>query len=40
MIKFLAGHVTKMWIFKIMNYLLLTQILHLNFKENVEKMIW
>ena len=28
------------WIFKIMNYRFLTQILHLNFKETVEKMIW
>ena len=27
-------------IFKIMNYRFLTQILRLNFKENVEKMIW
>ena len=27
-------------IFNIMNYRFLTQILHLNFKENVEKMIW
>ena len=27
-------------IFKIMNYRFLTQILYLNFKENVEKMMW
>ena len=27
-------------IFKIMNYHFLTQILHLNFNENVEKMMW
>ena len=40
--KFVAGHVTKMWFFKIMNYLFnfWTQILHLNFKENFEKMMW
>ena len=38
--KSVAGHVTKMWFFKIMNYRFLTQILHLNFKENVEKMMW
>ena len=30
MSKFVAGHVTKMWFFKIM---------HLNFKDNVEKMM-
>ena len=34
------AHVTKTWFFKIMNYCFLTQILHLNFKENVEKMMW
>jgi len=27
-------------IFKIMNYRFLTQILHFNFKENVEELIW
>ena len=40
MSKFVAGHLTKMW-FK--NYELQsfwTQILHLDFKENVEKMMW
>ena len=26
--------------FKIMNYRFLAEILHLNFKENVEKMMW
>ena len=38
--KSVASHVTKTWFFKIMNYRFLTQILHLNFKENVEKMMW
>ena len=37
--KFVVGHVTKTWSFKIVNYRFLTQILHLNFKENVEKMM-
>ena len=35
-----AGHVTKTWFFKIMNNHFLTQVLHLNLKENVEKMMW
>ena len=41
--KSVAGHVTKRdqnLIFKIMNYRFLTQVLRLNFKENVEKMMW
>ena len=39
MSKFVAGHVTKMWFLK----LWITSVflpLHLNFKENVEKLIW
>ena len=33
---FVDGHVTKMWFLK----LWIIQILHLNFKENVDKMMW
>ena len=39
MSKFVAGHVTKMWFLK----LWITSVflpLHLNFKENVEKLMW
>ena len=35
--KFVNGHVTKMWFLKLWITSLWTQILHLNFKENVEK---
>ena len=35
---FIAGHVTKMRFLKFINYLFLNTNLHLNFKENVEKM--
>ena len=38
MSKFVAGYVTKMWFLWITSFW--TQILHLNFKENVEKMMW
>ena len=38
--KFLDGHVTKMWCLKLWITSFWTQILHLNFKENVEKMMW
>ena len=37
MSKFVAGHVTKMWFLKLWITFFWTQILHLNFKENVEK---
>ena len=37
MSKFVAGHLTKMW-FLITSFW--TEILHLNFKEVVEKMMW
>ena len=40
MSKFVAGHVTKMWFLKLWITSFWTQILHLNFKENVEKMMW
>ena len=39
MSKFVAGHVTKMWFLKLWITSFWTQILHLNFKENVEKMM-
>ena len=39
MSKFVAGHLTKMW-FKLWITSFWTEILHLNFKEIVEKMIW
>ena len=35
--KFVAGHMTKMWFWKLWITSFWTQILHLNFKENVEK---
>ena len=35
-----AGHVTKMWFLNLWITSFWTQILHLNFKENVEKMMW
>ena len=40
MSKFVAGHVTKMWFLKLWITSFWTQILHLNFTENVEKMMW
>ena len=46
MSKFVAGHVTRMQYLKswITNFWTVTsfwtQILHLNFKENAEKMMW
>ena len=40
MSKFVAGHVTKMWFLKLWIISLWTQILHLNIKENVEKIMW
>ena len=39
MSKSVAGHVTKMWFWKLQITAFWTQILHLNFKENVDKMI-
>ena len=39
MSKFVAGHVTKMWFSKFWIASFWKQILHLNFKENVEKMM-
>ena len=36
--QFVAGRVTKMWFLKLRISYFWTQILHLNFKENVEKM--
>ena len=38
--KFVNGHVTKMWFLKLLITSLWTQILHVKFKENVEKMMW
>ena len=38
--KFVAGHVTKMWFLKLWIASFWTPILHLNFTENVEKMMW
>ena len=40
MSKFLAGHVTEMWFLKLWITSFWTQALHLNFKEDVEKMMW
>ena len=40
MSKFVAGHVTKMWFLKLGITSFRTQILHLKFKGNVEKMMW
>ena len=40
MSKSVAGHVAKMWFWKLGITSFWTQILHLNFKENVEKMMW
>ena len=36
----IVGHVTKTWFLKLWITAFWTQILHLNFKENVEKMMW
>ena len=38
--KFVVGHMTKMWFLKLWITSFWTQILHLNVKENVEKMMW
>ena len=38
--KFVNGHMTKKWLLKLWITSLWTQILHLNFEENVEKMMW
>ena len=40
MSKFVAGPVTKIWFLKLWITSFWTQILHLNFKENFEKMMW
>ena len=42
MIKFIAGHMhmTKRWFLKLWITSFLTQILHLNFTENIEKMMY
>ena len=40
MCKFLAGHVNKMWFLKLWITPFWTEILYLNFKEIVEKMMW
>ena len=40
MSKFAAGHLTKMWFLKLRITSFWTEILHLNFKEIVEKMMW
>ena len=40
MSKFVAGHVTKMCDLKLWIASFWTEILHLNFKEIVEKMMW
>ena len=40
MSKFVAGQLTKMWFLKLWITSFWTQILHLIFKENVEKMMW
>ena len=40
MSKFVGGHVTKIWLLNLRITFFWTQILHLNFKENVEKMMW
>ena len=40
MSKFVASHVTKMWFLKLWITSFWMQILHLNFKENFETMMW
>ena len=40
MSKFVVGHVTKMWLLKLWINSFWTQILLLNFKENVETLMW
>ena len=40
MSKFVAGQMTKMWFLKFWITFFWTQILHLNFKDNVEKLMW
>ena len=40
MSKLVAGHVTKMWFFKLRITSFWIEILNLNFKEIVEKMVW
>ena len=40
MSKFIAGHVIKMLFLKLWITSFLTQILHVNFKETVKKMMW
>ena len=37
---FVAGNVTKMWFLKLWITFFWTEILHLNFKEIIEKMMW
>ena len=38
--KFVAGHMTKMWFLNLWTISFWTEILHLNFKEIVEKIMW
>ena len=40
MTKFVASRVTKMWFFKLRITSFWIEILNLNFKEIVEKMVW
>ena len=40
MSQFIAGHVAKMWFLKGWFTSFRTEILQLDFKENVEKMMW
>ena len=40
MSKFFAGQVTRMWFLKLWITSFWKEILHLNFKEIVEKMMW
>ena len=40
MSKFVVGHVTKMGFLKLWITSFQTQNFHLNFKENIEKMMW
>ena len=40
MSKFVAGQVTKMWFLKLWITSFWTEILHLNVKEIVKKMMW
>ena len=40
MSKFVAGQVTKMWFLKLWSTSFWTEILHLNVKEIVKKMMW